>query len=51
MPSFDSPLFWLAIVTFVIVLGVAFWSWQAVARRQKYGKRTEGIGGPDDPMA
>jgi hypothetical protein len=42
---FDHPLFWLAIVTFLIVIAFTAWSLMSTRRRQKYGKRVEGIGG------
>ncbi len=47
----EHPLFLLAIVTLLIVLAIGVWSLLAVKRRQKYGRKTEGIGGDNDPMA
>ena len=47
----SHPLFLLAIVTMVIVLGVAVWSRLAITRREKHGAGVEGIGGDADPMA
>jgi hypothetical protein len=45
------PLFLLALITFVIVLGFAAWSLTAVKRQQKHGDAARGIGSPNDPMS
>jgi hypothetical protein len=47
----DHPLFLLAIVTLVIVAGFGMWSLMSVKRRQKYGRSTTGVGGPNDPLS
>jgi len=46
----DHPLFWLAILTFLLVVGAAVWSLVSTRKQQKFGKSTSGIGGPNDPM-
>ncbi len=48
--SMDHPSFWLAIMTFVLVVGIAVWSLVSTRKQQKFGKSTSGIGGPNDPM-
>ena len=45
------PLFWLAFVTFVLVIGFAVWNYLSVKRNQETGGKTDGIGGPNDPLA
>jgi hypothetical protein len=47
----DHPLFLLAIATLLIVAAIGAWSLLSVKRRQKYGRATKGVGGPNDPMA
>lgn len=47
----SHPLFLLAIITFVIVLGFAAWSLLAMKRQQKHGNNARGIGSPNDPMS
>jgi len=49
--NMSHPLFLLAIITFVIVLGFAAWSLTAVKRQQKHGNNATGIGSPSDPMS
>ncbi len=46
----DHPLFLLAAITLVVVLGLAGWNLASVRRRQKYGSAAKGIGGDNDPM-
>ena len=48
---FGHPLFLLALVTFVLILGFLFWNKASVKRNQQTGGNTSGIGGPNDPMA
>ena len=48
MPS--HPLFWLAAVTFLIIIAVAAWNLVSTRRRQKYGKAVKGMGGVNDPL-
>ena len=49
--NLDHPLFWLAILTFILVLGFAVWSLISTRRRQKFGKNVSGVGGPNDPIS
>jgi hypothetical protein len=49
--STDNPLFWLAILTFLLAVGFAVWSLASTRRQQKYGKPSSGLGGPNDPLA
>ncbi len=49
--TMSHPLFLLAMITFVIVLGFAVWSLTAMKRQQKHGNNATGIGGPNDPMS
>lgn len=46
----SHPLFLLAIATFVLVIAFALWNLIATRRQAKYGRRTTGIGGPNDPL-
>ena len=48
MPS--HTLFWLATVTFLIVIGFAAWNLISTRRRQKYGRNVKGMGGKNDPL-
>jgi hypothetical protein len=41
----------LAIVTLIVVLFFALWSWVSTKRNQETGGKTSGLGGPNDPMA
>jgi hypothetical protein len=45
------PLFWLAILTFLLVAAWALWSLVATRRQMKYGDSARGIGSPQDPMS
>ena len=45
------PLFWLAGVTFLIVVAAAIWNLISTQRRQKYGRDVQGMGGKHDPLA
>jgi len=45
------PLFLLAFLTFLLVIGFALWSHQSNKRRQKYGKSTTGVGRDADPLS
>lgn len=47
----DFPLFWLVIVTMLIVIGFAAWNYMSTKRRQKHGADTKGVGGDNDPMS
>ena len=44
------PLFWLAVVTFLIIIAAAAWNLNSTRRRQKYGKDVHGMGGKHDPL-
>ncbi len=44
------PLFWLAAITFLIVISFAAWNLISTRRRQKYGKNVGGMGGKNDPL-
>lgn len=46
----NFPLFWLAIVTFLLVLAFAGWGYVSTRRRQKYGSQTKGLGSDKDPL-
>jgi hypothetical protein len=45
------PLYLLAFITFLLVIGFLGWNLLSVRRNQKTGGQTSGIGGPNDPMA
>lgn len=47
----DHPLYLLAFLTFILVLGFLGWNLLSVRRNQKTGGKTSGIGGPNDPMS
>jgi hypothetical protein len=48
MPT--HPLFWLLAVTLILVMLFAGWSWLSADRHQKTGGKTDGLGGPNDPL-
>ena len=48
---FDHPLLWLAIATFIVVIGFLVWNLISTRRQQKHGPNVSGLGGPNDPMA
>lgn len=41
----------LALATFVLVLGFLLWNRASTKRRQATGGKTDGLGGPNDPLA
>ena len=45
------PLYLLAFVTFLLVLGFLAWNLLSVRRHQKTGGKASGIGGPNDPIS
>jgi len=46
-----SPIFTLALVTFLLVLGFLVWNWLSVKKNQETGGNTTGTGGPNDPLS
>jgi hypothetical protein len=44
------PVYTLAFVTFLLVIGFLIWNLLSVRRNQKHGDGATGIGGPNDPM-
>ena len=48
---FDSPLLWLALATFLVIIGYLVWNLISVRRLQKHGPNVSGIGGPNNPMS
>jgi hypothetical protein len=50
-PMSSHPLYWLAFLTFLLVLGFLIWNRVSVHRNQVTGGKTSGLGGPNDPMA
>ena len=44
------PLFWLAFVTFLLVVGFLVWN-RASTARHSFGRKATGIGGVNDPLA
>ncbi len=44
------PVYLLAFVTLLLVLGVADWSLWSTRRQQQPGETTSGPGGPNDPL-
>jgi hypothetical protein len=47
----SHPLFQLAFITLLLVIGFLVWNLLSVKKNQKTGGDTTGIGGPNDPMA
>ncbi len=47
----DHPLYLLAFLTFLLILGFLVWNLVSVRRKQQTGGKTSGLGGPNDPMA
>jgi hypothetical protein len=45
------PVWLLAFVTLIVVMGVGIWSWLSTKRHQQTGGKTSGLGGPNDPMS
>ncbi len=46
-----NPVYLLAFATFALVIGFAAWNYLSAKRSQETGGKTDGIGGPNDPMA
>lgn len=45
------PLIILPLATFILLLGYLIWNWYSTKRSQETGGKTDGIGGPNDPLA
>jgi hypothetical protein len=45
------PVWLLAFVTLIVVMGVGIWSWLSTKRHQQTGGKTSGLGGPNDPLS
>jgi hypothetical protein len=45
------PLVILPLATFIILIGYLIWNWYSTKRSQETGGKTDGFGGPNDPLA